>query len=506
MGSPAILSIKIIADGKQAGREFRETNQQVAAFDDGLRKASIGSAVAIAGIGALALASGQAASALQQSTGAVESVFATHATEVEKLAKDAANNLGLAQSEYQQMAAVLGSQLKNMGTPMDALAGQTDDLMTMGADLAATFGGTTSDAVAALSSLLRGERDPIERYGVSLKQADIDARLAQMGLSGLEGQAKKNAEAQATLALLTEQTASAQGQFARESDTAAGAQQRATATWNDALATLGEGLLPVMVFFADALKGVAGWVKENTGVAIVLMAVIGGLAGGILLLNGAITAYRTIAAIATAAQIAWNVAMSMNPIGLIILGIAALVAAIIWVVANWDMVSKAVTDFAQGAIAWIMEIIHWLGLDKYINLIISAFQNMGRIAGNVWDGIVSGIKGVIGWVQDAIGWLGSLFGAEQKTSTRRGTGGYPGTGGWGLSPALGIAGLTSYDGEVTGASGGWPSWAAFPSSSSSMGIAPVTYNFTINGAIDTNETALQIKEIVENYDRRQGRA
>lgn len=47
--------------------------------------------------------------------------------------------------------------------------------------------------------------------------------------------------------------------------------------------------------------------------------------------------------VATAAQWAWNVAMGANPIGLVILAIAALIAIIWLLVANWDSVSEAGT-------------------------------------------------------------------------------------------------------------------------------------------------------------------
>src|SRR5690606_19832279 len=126
---------------------------------------------------------------------------------------------------------------------------QTNDLVGLGADLAATFGGSTSDAVSALSSLLRGERNPIERYGVSMNEATVKAKMAALGLDGLTGEAEKNAKLQATLAILTEQTADAQGQFAREADTAAGAAQIATAKQEDMRAKIGTGLLPIYTKF-----------------------------------------------------------------------------------------------------------------------------------------------------------------------------------------------------------------------------------------------------------------
>lgn len=46
--------------------------------------------------------------------------------------------------------------------------------------------------------------------------------------------------------------------------------------------------------------------------------------------------------IAAAAQMALNVVMSMNPIGLIIIGVIALIAAIVLLVKNWDKVGPAI--------------------------------------------------------------------------------------------------------------------------------------------------------------------
>src|SRR5690606_23277167 len=117
----------------------------------------------------------------EQSSGAVETVFKKDAATITKFAETAWKNVGLSQSETQEMATILGSQLKNLGMPMEDIANQTMDLTKLGADLAATYGGKTSDAVSALSSLLRGERDPIEKYGVGIKQADIDAEKLALG-------------------------------------------------------------------------------------------------------------------------------------------------------------------------------------------------------------------------------------------------------------------------------------------------------------------------------------
>ena len=43
---------------------------------------------------------------------------------------------------------------------------KTLDLVKIGADLSATYGGTAKDAIEALNAAMRGESDPIERYGI----------------------------------------------------------------------------------------------------------------------------------------------------------------------------------------------------------------------------------------------------------------------------------------------------------------------------------------------------
>lgn len=213
----------------------------------------IGGAAA-AGISAVVLQSVKDASQLQQATGAVESVFGEHAAAIEAFAEQAAESAGLSARQVKEMAAVIGASLQGLGFSQEEAAQKAIELEERAADLAATFGGTTKEAIQAIASLMRGERDPIERYGVSLKQVDINAEMAARGLEGLEGQEKKLAEAQVALDLLMQQTARTQGQFARESDTLAGAQARLTAKLENTRAKIGDALLPVVAKLVDRLS------------------------------------------------------------------------------------------------------------------------------------------------------------------------------------------------------------------------------------------------------------
>lgn len=366
----AALVIRIVSDVKSGVDGMRQVKSEAGGFKGAMQKAQPAAKAVAVGLVAAGAAAAKYASDLQQSTGAVESVFKDHAAQVQASAQQAAGAVGLSTNQYQEMASVIGAQLKNMGTPMDALAGQTDDLVKLGADLAATYGGTTSDAVAALSSLLRGETDPIEKYGVSIKAADVAAQKAKMGLSGLTGEADKQATAQATLALLAAQSADAQGQFAREAGSAAGSAQIAQANVENAAAAFGTALLPVVGAAATALGEFAKWAQENAPLVQGLAVAIGVLAAGVLAYNAITKAVAIAQGIATAAQWAFNAALLANPVTWIVLGIIALIAVIVLLVANWDTVKAtaiAVWEAITGAIqtfwgwlvGWGEDVVAW---------------------------------------------------------------------------------------------------------------------------------------------------
>ena len=285
--------------------------------------APLAAAAAGIGIGKFFADAVKGASDLEQSVGAVDAVFKNQAASIKASASAAAMNLGLTRSEYNDLAATLGSLLKNKG--IKDFTGQTQSLINVGADLAAQFGGTTKEAVDALGSALRGETDPIERYGVSMNDAAIKAEAMRMGLVetsvdagkvaaaqiraelaqrkyneavrayGVDSDQAKKAQAslisaqgalakatagtkveltdqqkaQAALSLISRQTADAQGAAAREQDTYAGRLARLTASWGDFKATVGG---PVIAVLATLM----GWMTSTVQAVDGLFKAIGG--------------------------------------------------------------------------------------------------------------------------------------------------------------------------------------------------------------------------------------
>lgn len=236
------LRLRIVSDSKDAVAGLDRTSSKIG----GLVKAG-GAALLGAGVAAAAgiYKVTESAGNLEQSIGAIDTVFKGSAKQVHGWAKNAATDVGLTRNEFNELGTLIGSQLKNGGTAMDQLAPKTNKLIGLGADLASMFGGTTREAVESISSALKGERDPIEKYGVSLKQASIDAEAARLGFKKVGGTLSTQATQAATLSLIMKQTADAQGNFNRETDTYAHQKQVFVASVKDAGDALGTRFLPL---------------------------------------------------------------------------------------------------------------------------------------------------------------------------------------------------------------------------------------------------------------------
>ena len=112
---------------------------------------------------------------------------------------------------------------KNIGGLSEAEASkQSAMLVELAGDLSAMFGGTTESAVQALTGALKGNNSMLDNYGMGVNEATIKTKAMEMGLVKEGEQLDLAGKQAATLALIMEQTADAQGQAAREADGASG--------------------------------------------------------------------------------------------------------------------------------------------------------------------------------------------------------------------------------------------------------------------------------------------
>jgi len=169
---------------------------------------------------------------------------------------------------------------------------------------------------------------------------------------------------------------------------------------------------PILTDMANALKSVAGFLKENKEIVGVLLGMFAALK--VAAVAQAVVLYAQAAAttVATTAMAALNAVMAVNPFTLVVLAIGALVVAGILLWKNWDTVTEKAKEL-------------WKNIKKIFGDISDAFlKNMGAILTwlkDHWSGLEELIKlpflPLIILATDAFGLRTALKNAFDKLKT-----------------------------------------------------------------------------------------
>jgi hypothetical protein len=256
---------------------IKQATASLGGFGKNLKGIGIAAAGAAAGLtalnGAVNFAGDAIAAArdLERNMASVKTVFGESSAEMVTFIKNG-KDMGLSQVETARTVTYLGSVLKQAGFEMSDVQTKTKDLTSLAQDLATTFGYDTSEALTAMTALFRGEYDPIEKFGVALKQQEVNTLLAAKGMDKLTGQALLNAQQQVRLEQLFLRSADAMGSFERGAGTLFVEQKKLTASFADMQATVGGSLTPVL---ADLMMALTPIVDQATPVLVKLFDQLG---------------------------------------------------------------------------------------------------------------------------------------------------------------------------------------------------------------------------------------
>lgn len=337
------------------------------------------------------------------------------------------------------MAANLADLLKPMGFTAGQAGEMSKKILDLSGALSRWTGGTRSAAEVSeiLADAMLGETDSLKGLGISISAAEIDAKALSMGLGkttvdmtkvreatiGVEraqtalNQATKEhgkgsleardaavklekaqasvadtmkggtaeisdqAKALATQQLILEKSTDAQTAWANGGRQAAEAQNGLSSTMAESAEKLAAVVAPVFERFVQILSAVADWISKNQTAAIV----IGSLTAAVWLLNAA---------------------MSANPMVLLALLIAGVVAALVLLWTKSQGFRDAITgmwtnirDTVVGAVDWIK--MAWDGLVGFFAKIPS---RIGQALGDLAGVVSRAFKGAVNAAVDALNW------------------------------------------------------------------------------------------------------
>jgi len=530
VAGPGNILIRVGAEAGQAVAELAKVNRSLGdtmttqeKMHAGLKKAAIPAAAALTAIGVAGVSAAKAAiedaaaaehlaGQLKRTTGATDAQVKASEDYIAALTK----TTGVADDDLRPALGKLAAASHSVAKGQKLLGIAVDVSAQSGEDLA-----TVSDAIA------KGYLGQTRAIGRLVPGID-KATLASKDMTKIT----------AELAALTG------GAAAEHADTAAGRFQVLSTRMSELKETLGYDLIPLIEAFLPLLEKAATFAENNTTAIKVLVGVVAGLSAAVLAANAAIKVYQALSIAVKVATAAWtaaqwllNAALNANPIGLVVVALAALAAGLVvaykhsetfraivqgalsgvasaaaavdrafdallasaraafnWIVANWRLGLFAfgpigaalyvlVDNFGtvRAAATWAANVVDaaWTVARFGFGPIIAAVNAIAAAFRRIVDYSTAAIAAV----RELIGWLGKLH--VPKISLPH----IPGTRAG--SP------LYYYPVGARARAGGAGSYA----------LAPAAGGVTVNvyGAVDPEGTARAIRRLLTAHDRRQGR-
>lgn len=290
---------------------------------------SLAAGGALVAIGGFAKRTTDAASALEEQVSKSKVVFKESSDGILDWSKTTADRIGISRRAALEATGTFGNMLVPMGLARGKAADMSKSMVTLAGDMASFNDASPEETLQALRSGLAGETEPLRKFGVFLSEARVAAEGLALGLVKQGEEMTEAQKAQARYSILLKDTKDAQGDFARTSDSVANSERTKAALWEDSKAKLGTGLLPVMEGFNKVMSVGAKFAGEHSTAVQIMVGAVAALAGAVIAINAGMALYRAGVIAVTAVQWLWNAAMSANPIGLVVIAVAALVAGLI---------------------------------------------------------------------------------------------------------------------------------------------------------------------------------
>jgi hypothetical protein len=167
------------------------------------------------------------------------------------------------------------------------------------------------------------------------------------------------------------------GAATTSANTAAGQFKRLGIALSETKESIGAALLPAVEAVLPVLQKFAAWAQENPNTFLIIAGALGAIAASI---------------------IAINVAMALNPISLIAIGVIALVAALVAAYQRFEAV-RTVVDAVFGGLRW------------YVSNAIEAFKDMLGVVRAVFNGIATAWNNTVGKLKFTVpGWVPGIGG------------------------------------------------------------------------------------------------
>ena len=305
------------------------------------------------------------ASALTEVQNVVDVTFGDGAKQINEWSKTAITQFGLSELQAKKFTGSLGAMMKSSGLASDDVLKFSTNLTGLAGDFASFYNLPIEEAFEKIRSGISGETEPLKQLGINMSVANMEAFALTKGITKQWKAMSQAEQTQLRYAFLMKASSDAQGDFNKTLSTSYANQKRVLGVkFDQALAEMATKILPDLTSELQKVnkimdridwERVGKWavfiVKWGFRLAVAFTAYKIALAGVwgyqkimlasswlkyLWMMRAAIFKAVTMTKAWAVAQKAVNFIMAMNPIGLVIIAVAALGVAIYDLYKNWD--------------------------------------------------------------------------------------------------------------------------------------------------------------------------
>jgi hypothetical protein len=298
------------------------------------------------------------ASSLEEVQNVVDTTFGAGSKEIDKFADTAITKFGLSELQAKEFTGVLGSMAKSSGIADTQLVEMSKSLAGLAGDYASFRNMKPEEAFEKMKSVITGETEPLRQLGINMNVTNLEAFALSKGINKAWKQMSQAEQVTLRYNYVMEKSKDAQGDFNKTLATSYANQKRVLGVkFDQFLAKIMVKILPKLVSLFSALNraidridtdAVARGLRTIADIVPWLVisfvswkaAVYGVIAAQKIMLALGWLKYlwmmREFITAATVKQWLWNAALSANPIGLITIAVAGLIAGIIALIKYGD--------------------------------------------------------------------------------------------------------------------------------------------------------------------------
>ena len=200
----------------------------------------------------------QLASDVDEVQNVVDTAFGSMKNKMEEFADTAIETYGISKLAAKQTGSTYMAMARGMGIASESASDMSVRLTGLSADMASFYNAEQNVTAHALNSIFTGETEALKKYGIVMTEANLTAFAMSQGIARSYKEMSQAEKVQLRYQYVLNQTALAQGDFARTSNGWANQTRILSEQWKEFAATVGDilknVLLPVIRMINNALS------------------------------------------------------------------------------------------------------------------------------------------------------------------------------------------------------------------------------------------------------------